>query len=90
MPTPSLPGADRPDAVDTVDLEETVRMTEAVVASGIDILMTNGTFGEMSTLTHDEVIAFNDAVIGTVAAEFRCSPGPRRSTPATPSRSHAS
>ncbi|MDZ7914862.1 MAG: dihydrodipicolinate synthase family protein [Rhodococcus sp. (in: high G+C Gram-positive bacteria)] len=70
VPTPSLPGADRPDAVDTVDLEETVRMTEAVVASGIDILMTNGTFGEMSTLTHDEVIAFNDAVIGTVAGRI--------------------
>ncbi|OLT33718.1 aldolase [Rhodococcus sp. CUA-806] len=70
LPTPSLPGADHPEARDTVNLDETVRMTEAIVASGVDIIMTNGTFGEMSTLTRDEVLAFNDAVIGTVGGRI--------------------
>ena len=66
LPTPALPGADRWDAVDTVDLVETERMTEALVESGVDILMTNGTFGEGATLTLDELLAFNDTVIRTV------------------------
>lgn len=67
VPTPSKPGADRADAIDTVDLEETARMVELIVASGVDVLLTNGTFGEVATLTYEELLAFNDTVIRTVA-----------------------
>ena len=67
VPTPALPGADRWSAVDTVALEETVRMTDQLVRDGVDILMTNGTFGEGASLTLDEVLTFNAAVVDTVA-----------------------
>ncbi|HWH26414.1 MAG TPA: dihydrodipicolinate synthase family protein [Pseudolysinimonas sp.] len=67
IPTPSKPGSDSPFATDTVDLAETERMVEAIVASGINIIMTNGTFGEVATLTLDELLEFNDVVIRTVA-----------------------
>ncbi len=66
LPTPALPGADRWDAEDTVDLTETERMVEGLVTSGIDILMTNGTFGEGASLTLAELLAFNDCVVTTV------------------------
>ena len=66
LPTPALPGADRWDATDTVDLAETERMTQALVESGVDIIMTNGTFGEGASLTLPEVLTFNDTVISTV------------------------
>ncbi|MFE7837324.1 dihydrodipicolinate synthase family protein [Streptomyces sp. NPDC057474] len=66
LPTPALPGADRWDARDTVDLAETERLTDALVEAGVDILLTNGTFGEGASLTLDEVLAFNDTVIRTV------------------------
>jgi 4-(2-carboxyphenyl)-2-oxobut-3-enoate aldolase len=67
LPTPALPGADRWDAADTVDLAETERMTEAMVSAGVDVIMTNGTFGEGASLTLAEVLAFNDAVVQTVS-----------------------
>lgn len=70
VPTPSKPGADRADAVDTVNLDETVRMIDLVVEAGIDVLLTTGTFGEVATLTHDEWLAFNDVVIRTVAGRI--------------------
>lgn len=50
-PTPALPGADRVEARDTVDVDESARMIRALIDSGVDGIMTNGTLGEMSTLT---------------------------------------
>ncbi|NMR32345.1 MULTISPECIES: dihydrodipicolinate synthase family protein [Micrococcaceae] len=67
VPTPSRQGSDSAQAVDTVNLDETVRMVDLIVDSGVDVLLTNGTFGEVATLTYDELLAFNDAVISTVA-----------------------
>ena len=67
LPTPSKPGSDSWQATETVDLEETARMTEAVVAAGVDVILTNGTFGECASLTWDEVQAFNETVVQTVA-----------------------
>jgi 4-(2-carboxyphenyl)-2-oxobut-3-enoate aldolase len=67
LPTPALPGADRWDVADTVDLAETERMTEAMVSAGVDVIMTNGTFGEGASLTLAEVLVFNDAVVQTVS-----------------------
>ncbi|NWL10408.1 aldolase [Paenarthrobacter nitroguajacolicus] len=66
LPTPSKPGSDSPFATDTVDLDETIRMVERIVDSGVDVLLTNGTFGEVATLTYDELLTFNDAVLSAV------------------------
>jgi len=66
VPTPAKEGANRWDAVQTVNLEETVRMVEALVEAGIDVIMTNGTFGEGASLTWEEVQAFVDTIIQVV------------------------
>lgn len=67
VPTPATPGADRWDAVNTIDLDETEKMIRLVTAAGIDILMTNGTFGEGASLTEDEHLAFVRCVVETNA-----------------------
>lgn len=66
LPTPATTGADHWDSRDTVDLEESARLTEALVSAGVDLILTNGTFGECATLTLEELLAFNDAVVQTV------------------------
>ena len=70
VPTPATEAAARWDAEQTVDLEETNRMVEAVVSGGTDVLLTNGTFGEGATLTADELYAFVDTVVQTVAGRI--------------------
>ncbi len=67
LATPALPGAERWDMTETVDLEESARHANALVEAGVDMILTNGTFGEGATLTLDELMAFNDAVVATVA-----------------------
>ncbi|MFE0419297.1 dihydrodipicolinate synthase family protein [Streptomyces tendae] len=57
-PTPALPGAERIDAVDTVDLAETERMIRNLIGDGVDAIALNGTLGEMATLTLEEWKAF--------------------------------
>ncbi|AYY15006.1 aldolase [Actinobacteria bacterium YIM 96077] len=57
-PTPALPGAERVDAVDTVDLAETERMIRTLIEDGVDAIALNGTLGECATLTLDEWKAF--------------------------------
>lgn len=66
IPTPALEGADRWDAVDTVDLVETERLVNALIADGVDGLLTLGTTGECATLTESEFRAFADCVVSTV------------------------
>jgi dihydrodipicolinate synthase/N-acetylneuraminate lyase len=61
-PTPALPGADALDARDTVDVQESARMIRALIDGGVDGIMTNGTLGEMATLTLDEWKSFAAAV----------------------------
>ncbi|GAA1517035.1 dihydrodipicolinate synthase family protein [Nocardioides humi] len=65
-PTPALPGAERVEAVDTVDLAETERMIRALIADGVDAIALNGTLGECATLTLEEWKAFADCVAETV------------------------
>lgn len=65
-PTPALPGADQLGARDTVDLSESDRMIRALVRSGVDGIMTNGTLGEMATLTDGEWRAFARTVAEAV------------------------
>lgn len=64
-PTPALPGAERVDAVDTVDLDETERMVRRLIADGVDSIALNGTLGEMASLTLEEWKAFAGCVAET-------------------------
>jgi len=66
IPTPALPGANRLDARNTVDLDETERLVNALIRDGIDALITLGTTGECATLTQEEFEAFADCVARTV------------------------
>ena len=66
IPTPSKEGADRWDAVDTVDLVETERVVNALIRDGVSGLIVLGTTGECATLTGDEYETFTDCVLSTV------------------------
>ncbi len=67
IPTPAKPGADRVDAIDTVDLEESRRLVERLIADGTHGLIALGTTGECATLTPDEYDAFVTCVLQTIA-----------------------
>ena len=54
MPTPARDNATDWRATDTVDLDETARVVEGLVAAGIDGILSLGTLGECATLTWDE------------------------------------
>lgn len=54
IPTPAKAGAERLDAVDTVDLEETSRSVDDLVKAGVDGLIALGTTGECATLSNDD------------------------------------
>jgi 4-(2-carboxyphenyl)-2-oxobut-3-enoate aldolase len=66
LPTPSTANADRWDAEDTVNLQESEKMTKMVMDAGTDIIMTTGTFGECATLTYKELKDFVSCVVDTV------------------------
>ena len=66
LATPAREGADRWDAIDTVDLEETARLTEKLIADGCSGLLALGTTGECATLTQSEFEAFTDCFLSTV------------------------
>jgi trans-o-hydroxybenzylidenepyruvate hydratase-aldolase len=66
MPTPATPNAARPDAEDTVDLAETARLADAMIADGVDGLIALGTTGECATLTSKEYREVVDCLLTTV------------------------
>jgi trans-o-hydroxybenzylidenepyruvate hydratase-aldolase len=66
IPTPAKVGADRWDAVDTVDLAETVRVINRLIADGVHGLIVLGTTGECATLTGGEYEGFVTCVLETV------------------------
>ena len=65
MPTPGKPNASDWRAEDTVDLDETARVVEALIAAGIDGILTLGTFGEGATLTWEEKRSFLATAVET-------------------------
>ncbi|HEY8476033.1 MAG TPA: dihydrodipicolinate synthase family protein, partial [Chloroflexota bacterium] len=67
-PTPATPNAGDVSARDTVDLDETERMIRSLLDDGVDSIATNGTLGEMATLTLDEWKRFAAVVAETVRA----------------------
>jgi trans-o-hydroxybenzylidenepyruvate hydratase-aldolase len=66
LPTPAKDNASDWRAENTVDLDETARVVEALIAAGVDGLLSLGTFGECATLTWDEKRAFMATVVETV------------------------
>lgn len=66
-PTPHVVDA-RSRAAGTVDLDESAAMVHRLLDAGVGGLMTNGTLGEMATLTESEWQAFTATVAETVGA----------------------
>src|SRR5262249_11859480 len=66
MPTPAKEGADRPDAVDTVNLDETAHLAERLIRDGATAFMALGTMGECATLAQKDYEAFVDCLLTTV------------------------
>lgn len=66
MPTPAKDGASDWRMQDTVDLEETARVVEELIASGVNAIISTGTFGEGATLTYNEKIVFMETIVKTV------------------------
>src|SRR5215475_4108049 len=66
MPTPAKEGADRLDATNTVDLDETARLAENLVRDGATGIMALGTMGECATTSDSDFEAFVDCLLKTV------------------------
>jgi len=77
MPTPATSDAESWRCENSVNLSESERMAGLLVEAGVDILMTNGTFGECATLTRTEHEAFNACIAETIAGRvpFFCGVG---------------
>ena len=65
LPTPAKPGAEHILARDTVDLDETARAVEALIADGCDGLIALGTTGECATLSQEDYDAFVACLVDT-------------------------
>ena len=72
IPTPATEDADRWAATNTVDLDETERLVEKLIADGISGLIALGTTGECATLTRDEYETFADCVLATTRRRIPC------------------
>lgn len=66
IPTPAKPNASDWREESTVDIDEAVDAVERLIASGVDAIMSLGTFGEGSTLTWEEKRQFMGAVAETI------------------------
>ncbi len=66
IPTPSTPDADHWSCENSVDFDETARMTSLVVEGGVRILLTNGSLGEGATLLEKEHRDFTACIAETL------------------------
>src|SRR5437870_6696061 len=66
MPTPAKEVADRLDAANTVDLDETARLTESLVRDGATGIMALGTMGECATTSQSDYEAYVDCLLKAV------------------------
>ena len=66
MPTPAKEGAERLDATNTVDLDETARLAESLVRDGATGIMALGTMGECATTSPSDYEAYVDCLLKTV------------------------
>ncbi len=65
LPTPTKPGAERMDAVDTVDLDESARVVEQLIKDGVGGIMALGTMGECATTSQADYEKFVDCILST-------------------------
>ena len=65
LATPAKDNASDWRADNTVDLDETARVVDALIEAGVDGLLSLGTFGECATLTWEEKRAFMATVVET-------------------------
>lgn len=68
VPTPSVPGADHWSCENSVDLDQTARMTRMALAGGVRILLTNGSLGEGATLLEHELCDFTRCIADVLNA----------------------
>lgn len=66
LPTPSTDNASDWRAENTVDLDETARVVEALIDAGVDGLLSLGTYGEAHSLLWEEKKAFVGCVLDTI------------------------
>jgi trans-o-hydroxybenzylidenepyruvate hydratase-aldolase len=66
IPTPAHANASDWRQQNTVDLDETARMVDRLVDSGVDGILSLGTFGECATLTWEEKSDFMKVIVDTV------------------------
>lgn len=67
MPTPATPDASDWRTTESVDLDESARIAEALIASGVNGILSLGTFGECGSLTRSEKRDFISTVVDTIA-----------------------
>ena len=65
IPTPAKDNASDWRATDTVDLDETARVVDAMIAAGADGILSLGTLGECATLNWEEKRAFIATMVET-------------------------
>lgn len=76
MPTCSTPDAANPRTEGVaVDIAESKRAVSALIADGVDGILSNGTFGEEATLTFDEWRAFVTAILEEGGGRVPMCPG---------------
>ena len=63
VPTPCKENAEGWDATDSLELDETARMTENYIRAGIGVIAACGTTGECAALLWEEKRAFVDAIV---------------------------
>ncbi|MCG2634312.1 MAG: dihydrodipicolinate synthase family protein [Gammaproteobacteria bacterium] len=63
MPTPSTDNASDWRVTNTVDLNESARVVDALIEGGVDGILSLGTLGEGATLSWEEKTAFMGAII---------------------------
>lgn len=66
IPTPAKENANQFGAKDTVDLDETTRLVEALIRDGASGLITTGTTGECATLSTADFKDFVSCILDTV------------------------
>jgi trans-o-hydroxybenzylidenepyruvate hydratase-aldolase len=68
--TPAKDNASDWREADTVDLDETARVVEALIEAGVDGLLSLGTYGEAHSLLWEEKKAFIGCVLETIAGRI--------------------
>lgn len=67
MPVPAKDGADDWRNENTVDLDETARVINALIEGGVNGILTMGTLGECATLTWEEKLDFMKVALNAAA-----------------------